>query len=172
MTFRCSRDGNATVHRYPRKPDPYYTGTEVTAVGVGTTTFECNIGVSTVPTFYVGLGSVQSAIIAPRLNNNSGSKFDVAANGSATYVLLIVRHLKLKLEYQLEIMNMLEVELLKDIMVVFDDPLSYSNIGLNIVIHSSGIGTAATIDMVVGQGSSIVHLLFRILVVVMVILRI
>ena len=43
---------------------------------------KCNIGVSTVPTFYVGLGSVQSAIIAPRLNNNSASKFDVAANGS------------------------------------------------------------------------------------------
>ena len=52
---------------------PYYTGTTVTAVGVGTTTFEVNVGVSTVPTFYVGLGSVQSAIIAPRLNNNSTS---------------------------------------------------------------------------------------------------
>ena len=40
--------------------------------------------------------------------------------------------------------------------VVFDDPLSYSGIGLTYSDTSSGIGTGATIDIVVGQGSSVV----------------
>lgn len=40
--------------------------------------------------------------------------------------------------------------------VVFDDPLSYSNIPLEYSSTSSGIGTAATIDVVVGQGSSVI----------------
>ena len=40
--------------------------------------------------------------------------------------------------------------------VVFDSPLSYSNIPLIYSSSSSGVGTNATIDIVVGQGSSVV----------------
>jgi len=40
--------------------------------------------------------------------------------------------------------------------VFIDDPLSYSNIPLIYSSSSSGIGTQATIDIVVGQGSSII----------------
>jgi hypothetical protein len=40
--------------------------------------------------------------------------------------------------------------------VVFDDPLSYSNIPLIYSSESSGLGTQAKIDIVVGQGSSII----------------
>jgi hypothetical protein len=40
--------------------------------------------------------------------------------------------------------------------VVFDAPLSYSNIPLEYSSSSSGLGTAATINVVVGQGSSII----------------
>lgn len=40
--------------------------------------------------------------------------------------------------------------------VVFDPPLSYTNIPLQYQNGSSGIGSEATIDIVVGQGSSIV----------------
>jgi hypothetical protein len=40
--------------------------------------------------------------------------------------------------------------------VYFDPPLSYSNIPLIYSSESSGIGTEATIDIVVGQGSSII----------------
>ena len=157
LSFRCSRDNYASVHRYPRKPDPYYTGTTVTAVGVGTTTFECNIGVSTVPTFYVGLGSVQSAIIAPRLNNNSGSKFDVAANGSE--ILRVIDSKTFETQTGISTRNHEYsrggvVEGYSK--VVFDDPLSYSNIPLEYSDTSTGIGTNATIDVVVGQGSSVV----------------
>ena len=40
--------------------------------------------------------------------------------------------------------------------VVFDSPLSYSNIPLVYSSGYSGIGTSATIDVVVGQGSSVI----------------
>ena len=59
LTFTCAKDGNSTTHRYPRKPDPTYGGTPVTKVN-STTQFEVNIGISTVESFYVGLGSVQA----------------------------------------------------------------------------------------------------------------
>jgi hypothetical protein len=40
--------------------------------------------------------------------------------------------------------------------VIIDDPLSYSNIPLVYSSSSSGIGTQSTIDIVVGQGSSVI----------------
>jgi len=40
--------------------------------------------------------------------------------------------------------------------VVFDDPLSYSNIPLQYSSSSVGIGTSAVVDIVVGQGSSVI----------------
>ena len=40
--------------------------------------------------------------------------------------------------------------------VVFDDPLSYSNIPLQYSSGSVGIGTSAAVDIVVGQGSSVI----------------
>jgi hypothetical protein len=41
-------------------------------------------------------------------------------------------------------------------LVIFDDPLSYNNIPLIYSSSSSGIGTNAVIDIVVGQGSSVI----------------
>jgi hypothetical protein len=41
--------------------------------------------------------------------------------------------------------------------VVFDDPLSYTNIPLIYSSRSSGVGTQAKIDIVVGQGSSVIN---------------
>ena len=87
LTFKCAKDGNATNHRYPRKPDPYYNGTPVTKIN-SATQFEVNVGVSTVPSFYVGLGSVQGSIIAPRAKNNSASKSDPALDGSSVINVL------------------------------------------------------------------------------------
>ena len=40
--------------------------------------------------------------------------------------------------------------------VLIDEPLSYSNMSLIYSSESSGIGTQATVDVVVGQGSSII----------------
>lgn len=40
--------------------------------------------------------------------------------------------------------------------VIFDDPLSYSNIPLIYTSSSSGVGTEAIVDIVVGQGSSVI----------------
>ena len=40
--------------------------------------------------------------------------------------------------------------------VVFDNPLSYSNLALEYVSGTTGFGTAGRIDIVVGQGSSVI----------------
>ena len=40
--------------------------------------------------------------------------------------------------------------------VIFDNPLSYSNLKLNYLIPNSGIGTEATVNIVVGSGSSVI----------------
>jgi hypothetical protein len=40
--------------------------------------------------------------------------------------------------------------------VIFDDPLSYSNLPLIYSSGSSGVGTQATVNVVVGQGSSVI----------------
>ena len=40
--------------------------------------------------------------------------------------------------------------------VIFDDPLSYSNLPLIYSSESSGVGTQATVNVVVGQGSSVI----------------
>ena len=45
--------------------------------------------------------------------------------------------------------------------VVFDDPLSYTDIPLEYAAHSSGIGNSATIDIVVGAGSSVISFELR-----------
>ena len=45
--------------------------------------------------------------------------------------------------------------------VVIDDPLSYSDIPLKYTSSSSGFGTEATVDVVVGSGSSIVDFEFK-----------
>ena len=45
--------------------------------------------------------------------------------------------------------------------VVFDDPLSYSNIPLIYSSTSSGLGTGAVADIVVGQGSSVISFEIR-----------
>ena len=156
LIFTCAKDGNSTQHKYPRKPDPYYGGVAVSAVN-SATQFEVNIGVSTVPTFYVGLGSVQAAIVAPRANNNSSSKTDPAANSATVLDVIddktfITNTGVSSLAHYYNRGGRLE----KPLDVIFDDPESYSNLALEYASNSSGIGTAATIDVVVGQGSSIV----------------
>ena len=156
LTFTCSKDGNSTTHRYPRKPDAYYGGVGISAVN-STTQFEVNIGVSTVPTYYVGLGSVQAAIVAPRANNNSASKTDPAANGAT--VLDVIDDKTFITNTGISTLAHFYARggrLEKPLDVIFDDPESYSNLALEYASNSSGIGTAATIDVVVGQGSSIV----------------
>ena len=46
--------------------------------------------------------------------------------------------------------------------VVFDDPLSYSNIHLNYSTSSTvGVGTSAVVDIIVGQGSSVIDFKFK-----------
>ena len=158
LTFTCARDDHASEHSYPRKPDPMYGGVPVSTVGVGTTTFTVQVGISTVPTYYQGGGTVQAAIVAPRAKNFSTSGTDSASPGVAveqvvdSKTIIVNTGVSTRTHFYAR-----GGKIEKNLDVKFDDPLSYSNMDL---VYSSesvqGIGTYATIDVVVGQGSSVI----------------
>ena len=157
LGFTCGLDGGASTHTYPRTTDPVYCGTKVTAVN-SSTEFEINAGVSTVPTFFQSGGTAQPVLIAPRATNNSASTFDPAVNG--TKVLRVVDNTTFEINTGISTRKHFYArcgKLNKPLDVVFDNPLSYSNVQL---VYSSssvtGFGTHATANVVVGQGSSVI----------------
>ena len=162
LTFTCARDAHATEHSYPRKPDPTYAGVPIDSVGT-TTTFTVNVGTSTVPTFYQGGGKVQAAIVAPRAKNFSASGQDPAESGSP--VIRVIDNKNFQVMTRVSTRTHFYArggKVNKELKVKFDDPLSYSDLDL---IYSSesvqGIGTNEKIDVVVGQGSSVIDFEIR-----------
>ena len=150
LTFTCSKDSNATQHSYPRKPDPYYGGVAISSIPA-TNQLVVNVGVSTVGTYYSTGGTVQGAIIAPRAT-------DPASQG--TEVLRIIDNKTFEVNTGTTTCDHFYARgglLGKPTKVVIDEPLSYENIPL---VYSSdsatGVGQSATVDIVVGQGSSVI----------------
>ena len=150
LRFTCSKDSNATQHRYPRKGDPGYDGMQVAGVG-SARNFSVYVGTSTVPTNYVSGGTVQACIYAPRNtdldepgltveNVLSDTKFEVNVGLSSRHHIYnrggsVNQRMK----------------------VVFDSPLGYADIPLVYSADSPGTGGAqATADIVVGQGSTVI----------------
>ena len=151
----CGLDAGASTHTYPRSTDPYYLGTPVTTV-TSTTKFEVNVGISTVPTFYQSGGTVMGAIIAPRVSDpgEAGSVVTkiIDSTNFETNTGISTRHHLYNRGGKVN----------KPLIVVFDDPLSYSDIPLYYSDTSAvGVGTQATIDIVVGQGSSVIDFEIR-----------
>ena len=146
----CELDAGASTHTYPRTTDPYYLGSTVNTV-VSTTKFEVNVGVSTVPTFYQSGGTVMGCVIAPRVS-------DPAEAGSS--VIRIVDATTFETNTGVSTRHHLYNrggKVNKPLEVIIDEPLSYSDIPLYYSDTSAvGLGTEATIDIVVGQGSSII----------------
>ena len=151
LIFTCTKDGNTTQHRYPREGDPSYAGVPVAAVN-SSTQFEVNIGVTTIKNYYTGVGTatVQPVIIAPRPT-------DEAAPGAI--VLSVINNTTF--EVQTGISSRIHFyarggKVEKPMDVVIDDPLSYTNLPLEYSSSStSGIGSAGTINVVVGQANSV-----------------
>ena len=166
LAFTCQIDNGATIHTYPRsvsatdasRGDPFFGGAPVVSVN-SATEFEAQVGTSTVPTFYVGLGTVQGAIVAPRRVNNSPTKIDPAAANRST-VLEIVDNDTFLVNTGISTLAHFYARggtVQKPFDVVFDDPISYSNLPLDYASGFTGLGTGATIDIVVGQGSSVIE---------------
>ena len=128
LAFTCGLDGGSSTHVYPRTTDPVYCGAKVTAVN-SSTEFEVNAGVSTVPTFYQSGGTAQPAIIAPRANNNSASGGDPAVDG--TVVLRVIDSTSFEINTGISTRDHFYARcghVNKPLRVVFDEPLSYTNI--------------------------------------------
>ena len=156
LAFTCALDDGAATHSYPRTTDPAYCGTPVTGVA-SATQFTINAGVSTVPTFYASGGTIQPALIAPRDINNSDSGTDPAASGSTILTVGTTTSFTINSGVSTRAHFYSRCGTVSRRMdVVIDEPLGYTNIPL---VYSSsgttGIGTQATVDIVVGQGSSV-----------------
>ena len=156
LIFTCAKDSNATRHSYPREGDPAYAGVPVAGI-VSATGFSVDIGVTTTTNYYTGAtsyASVQPVIIAPRPT-------DEAAPGATVLTVLG--------DKQFEVQTGISTRrhyyarggrVDKPMDVIIDDPESYSNLSLEYSSSSSGIGTEATIDVVVGAANSMIN--FRI----------
>ena len=153
----CDLDNGSSTHVYPRTTDPAYCGTAVLSTPT-TTTFTVNVGTSTVATYYQSGGTAQPVIIAPRVNNNSASGFDPASQGSS--VLRVIDNTSFVINSGISTRAHFYARcgtVKKPIDIVFDSPLSYTNLPLDYASGTTGLGTAATIDIVVGQGSSVIN---------------
>tara|TARA_B100000745_G_scaffold255686_1_gene178407 strand:- start:10143 stop:22226 length:12084 start_codon:yes stop_codon:yes gene_type:complete len=158
LAFTCTQDNGATVHTYPRTTDPAYNGTGVIAVN-SATEFEVNIGVTTQQNYFVGGGTVQGILIAPRLKNNSDSQSDPASQFTS------VRRINSDTEFEVNTgISTLDHfyarggKVAKYLTVDFDDPLPYDNLPTSYSTTSIGDtgGRAAKVNVVVGQGSSVI----------------
>ena len=157
LTFTCTKDGNATRHKYPREGDPTYNGVDVLKVN-STTEFEVNIGISTVLSHYTGVGTakVQPVIIAPRAVNNSASGTDAAEPG--VNVLSVIDDYSFIVDTGVSTLPHNYARggtISKPMKVVIDEPQSYTNIPLDYATPAVGVGTNATIDIVVSLGGSV-----------------
>ena len=153
----CDLDNGGSTHVYPRTTDPAYCGTPVLAVN-SATEFEVNVGTSTVATYYQSGGVAQPVLIAPRISNNSASGFDPASQGST--VLKVIDSTNFEINTGISTRAHFYARcgtVSKPIDIVFEEPTSYSNMRLSYSSSSvAGLGTEATIDVVVGQGSSVI----------------
>ena len=156
LAFTCALDDGGATHTYPRTTDPAYGGTPVTGVA-SVTQFTINVGISTVPTFYVSGGTIQPALIAPRTENNSSSGVDPAAQGTTVLTVLDTTSFTINSGVSTRAhFYSRGGRVDRSMEVLIDEPLSYSNMPLIYSSESSGIGTQATVDVVVGQGSSVI----------------
>ena len=62
LVFTCTKDGNATEHRYPQGGDPYWNSAQISKIN-SNTEVEINVGPSTTPSNFVGGGTIQGAIL-------------------------------------------------------------------------------------------------------------
>ena len=151
LRFTCTKDSNATQHRYPRGGDPGYDGMQVAGVG-SARNFSIYVGTSTVPTNYVSGGTVQACIYAPR--NTDLDEPGVTVNK-------VIDDTSFEVQVGLSSRHHLYNrggKVNQQMKVVFDSPLGYSDIPLVQSSTSPGSGGAqATANIVVGQGSSVTN---------------
>jgi len=156
IAFTCGLDNGSSTHTYPRTTDPAYCGVSVIEI-VNSTKFVVNTGPSTVPTFYQSGGTIQGAIInAPRKKNKSASGNDFASGGSSVIAVLSPTSFVVNTGISTcpHFYNRCG-KVNRPLSLFVDDPLSYTNIPINYV-GAANSGLNGTVDIVVGNGSSIV----------------
>ncbi len=145
----CQLDNGSSTHTYPRTTDPTYNGNKVLEV-LSSTQFVVNVGVSTVPTFYQSGGTAQGAIIAPR-------KTDRAFTGERILRIVSPTSFEINSGISTRVHRYARGGTVdKKTEIIIDSPRPYNDIPLYYSSDSiSGVGSNATADLTVGQGSSV-----------------
>ena len=145
----CGLDAGSSTHTYPRTTDPTYNGNKVLEV-LSSTQFVVNVGVSTVPTFYQSGGTAQGAIIAPR-------KTDRAFTGERILRIVSPTSFEINSGISTRVHRYARGGTVdKKTEIIIDSPRPYNDIPLYYSSDSvSGVGSNATADLTVGQGSSV-----------------
>ena len=156
--FTCDLDLGISTHFYPRSTDPAYCGASVISVA-STTEFTVGVGTHVTPHFYNSGGTVQAAEIFPRSSDEikaNASAFVTKINSSTDFETNV--GVSTRVHFYSRCGNVQKV-----FDVEFDDPLSYNNIPLVYTSGNTGpgLGTQAVVDIVVGQGSSVIDFNFR-----------
>lgn len=156
--FTCDLDLGIGTHYYPRSTDPAYCGAAVISVA-STTEFTVGVGSHVTPHFYNSGGTVQAAEIFPRASDEikaNSSAFVTKINSSTDFETNV--GLSTRVHFYSRCGNVQKV-----FDVEFDDPLSYTNIPLVYTSGNTGpgLGSEAVVDIVVGQGSSVIDFEFK-----------
>ena len=149
IAFTCGLDNGASEHIYPRTTDPTYNGNKVLEV-LSSTQFVVNVGIATVPTFYKSGGIAQPSLIAPR-------KTDRAFTGEPILRIVSPTTFEIKSGISTREHNYARGGTVDKVTnLIFDEPRSYQDIPLFYSSSSvSGVGSNSFVDIVVGQGASV-----------------
>jgi len=157
LGMSAESDGSAPTHTFPRSTDDAFCGVSVAGVA-SATQFSINVGAGlTLDNFITG-GTIQPVIIAPRANNNSASGQDPAYDGTPVLRVLSTTQFEVDSGISTRPHNYARCGKVNQLLkVIIDEPHSYVNIPLSYSSDSLGSGGVnATIDVVVGQGSSVI----------------
>ena len=156
LTGLAVTEGSTNI-TYPRTSDPYYTGSRISSVP-NATSFVIQVGTSSTAMEYTSGGTVQKVIVAPRKSNSTDTDGDPAYNG--TPVLQVIDTTKFVVNTGINTNPHLYNRggvVRRPLKVIIDDPLPYAGIALTYSNSSpAGVGTGGIVDVVVGQGSSVI----------------
>ena len=156
LTGLAVTEGSSNI-TYPRTSDPYYTGSRISSVP-NTTSFVIQVGAGSTALAYTSGGTVQKAILAPRKANSTDTDGDPAYNGTSVLQVIDTTNFVVNtgINTNPHLYNRGGV-VRRPLKVIIDDPLPYAGIALTYSDDSvSGVGTGGFVDVVVGQGSSII----------------
>jgi len=146
LTGLAITEGSSNI-TYPRTSDPYYTGSRISSV-LTTKRFVIQVGAGNTALQYTSGGTVQLF--------ESPTNFPVDSVPVLQVIDTTSFSVNTGISTRTNLYNRGGV-VTRPLKVIVDSPLSYSGIALTVSdVNNAGVGTGGIIDVVVGQGSSVI----------------